>query len=92
MKKLILLLAVGFAAWQFYFKHQERQAIESDRPSSAIALPSAFGISRSHSCDGRTYCSQMNSCEEATFFLKHCPDVKMDGDNDGVPCEQQWCN
>jgi cold shock CspA family protein len=43
-------------------------------------------------CDGRTRCSQMTSCEEATFFLRHCPDTKMDGDGDGIPCEQQWCN
>ena len=43
-------------------------------------------------CDGRTYCSQMTSCEEAKFFLKNCPNPKMDGNNDGVPCERQWCN
>lgn len=42
-------------------------------------------------CDGRTYCSQMTSCEEATFFLKNCPGAKMDGNNDGIPCEKQWC-
>lgn len=42
-------------------------------------------------CDGRTYCSQMTSCEEATWFINHCPGTKMDGDNDGVPCESQWC-
>jgi len=45
-----------------------------------------------YECDGRQYCSQMTSCEEATFFLENCPDTKMDGDNDGVPCERQWCN
>lgn len=43
-------------------------------------------------CDGRIYCSQMSSCEEAKFFLKNCPNVKMDGNHDGIPCEQQWCN
>ncbi len=43
-------------------------------------------------CDGRTHCSEMNSCEEAKFFLKNCPDTKMDGDRDGIPCESQWCN
>ncbi len=43
-------------------------------------------------CDGRTHCSHMTSCEEATYFLKHCPGTKMDGDNDGVPCEKQWCH
>ena len=42
-------------------------------------------------CAGRRYCSQMTSCQEAVFFLRHCPGVKMDGDNDGTPCEKQWC-
>ena len=42
-------------------------------------------------CDGRVYCSQMTSCAEAKYFLKHCPGVKMDGDGDGIPCESQWC-
>ena len=42
-------------------------------------------------CDGRTLCSQMTSCDEATFFINHCPNTEMDGDNDGVPCESQWC-
>jgi hypothetical protein len=35
--------------------------------------------------------SQMTSCAEATFFLKNCPGTKMDGNNDGIPCEKQWC-
>ena len=42
-------------------------------------------------CGGRIHCSQMTSCSEATFFLKNCPNVQMDGNRDGVPCEQQWC-
>jgi len=42
-------------------------------------------------CDGRQYCSQMTSCPEAVFFMKNCPDTKMDGDGDRVPCESQWC-
>ena len=42
-------------------------------------------------CDGRTHCSQMKSCAEATWFLRNCPNTKMDGNNDGVPCERQWC-
>ena len=47
--------------------------------------------SSSSKCDGRTRCTQMTSCEEATFFLRNCPNVKMDGDGDGIPCEDQWC-
>jgi hypothetical protein len=42
-------------------------------------------------CDGRIHCSQMTSCEEAKYFLENCPGVKMDGDHDGVPCEDQLC-
>lgn len=43
-------------------------------------------------CEGKTYCSQMTSCAEAMFYLANCPGTKMDGDNDGVPCESQWCS
>ncbi len=41
-------------------------------------------------CDGRQHCSQMHSYEEAKFFLRNCPNTKMDGDNDGIPCERQF--
>jgi len=44
-----------------------------------------------YACDGRTHCSQMHSCEEATFFINNCPGTEMDGDHDGVPCEKQFC-
>lgn len=53
--------------------------------AGAPATTSAFR------CDGRTRCAQMRSCEEATWFLRHCPGVQMDGDGNGVPCERQWC-
>lgn len=52
---------------------------------------SAGSSSGRYQCDGRTNCSQMTSCDEAKFFVRNCPDVKMDGNNDGVPCERQWC-
>jgi hypothetical protein len=38
-------------------------------------------------CDARKHCSQMRSFNEAKYFIKHCPNTKMDGDNDGIPCE-----
>ena len=49
--------------------------------SSDIAAPSPFH------CDGRQHCSQMGSRAEAEYFLRNCPDTKMDGDHDGIPCE-----
>jgi hypothetical protein len=103
MKRLILLVVVCLVAWQAYDRYQHNRAVkaaniaaESDAPLlAAPASPPAPKVeaapNTSFKCDGRTYCSQMTSCAEATFFLKNCPGVKMDGNNDGVPCEQQWC-
>jgi hypothetical protein len=59
--------------------------VEREVSRTDVSEPSRFH------CDGRTYCSQMTSCEEATWFLENCPGVKMDGEGDGVPCERQWC-
>jgi cold shock CspA family protein len=44
------------------------------------------------SCEGKTHCSQMTSCDEAKYYLAHCPNVEIDGNNDGEPCERQHCN
>jgi hypothetical protein len=66
-----------------------KAAIHQPAPRPPVTIPAP--ASR-FACDGRTYCSQMHSCEEATFFLKNCPGTKMDGDHDGIPCESQWCS
>ena len=60
-------------------------------PSATKDLPSSTSR-HSFVCDGRTHCSQMTSCAEAKYFLANCPNVKMDGDHNGIPCERQWCN
>lgn len=39
------------------------------------------------SCGKKLYCKQMTSCQEATYYLKHCGLKKLDQDGDGVPCE-----
>ena len=86
MKKIIILLIVGAIGWQAYGKYQQRAI--TPLASVADEHPTA---TNSYRCDGRTYCSQMTSCAEATWFLKNCPGTKMDGNNDGIPCEKQWC-
>lgn len=66
-------------------------------PATTTASPAATQVavapanSATYRCDGRKFCSQMTSCQEATWFLKNCPGMKMDGNNDGVPCEKEWC-
>ena len=93
-KSLIAFLLVVSLGWYAYGQYAERaealrappQSIRSQAPLTAPQIrPPAF------QCDGRKHCSQMNSCSEAKLFLKNCPGMEMDGDGDGVPCEQQWC-
>jgi Excalibur calcium-binding domain len=60
------------------------------KPSESSA-PAPLLKEQAYKCDGRTHCSQMRSCSEAKYFLANCPGVKMDGNRDGTPCEQQWC-
>ncbi|WP_240624046.1 excalibur calcium-binding domain-containing protein [Ahniella affigens] len=33
----------------------------------------------------------MHSCAEARWVLRNCRNTKMDGDDDQIPCEDQWC-
>lgn len=44
-------------------------------------------FSEDFKCEQKTSCGEINSCEEAYFFLKKCGQVKLDRDQDGVPCE-----
>ena len=98
MKTLVVLLILAVAAWGGWrhFRSDDARAGAPPRPalttSSAPAVaPGRPEVVPGFTCDGRTHCSQMRSCEEATDFLRHCPDTKMDGDRDGVACERQWC-
>lgn len=98
MKKLVSLRVLAGLAWLGYQKQfgPDITMATRDTPQAAVTpRPSAANVERAtetFTCDGRIHCSQMRSCAEATYVLRHCPGTRMDGDNDGVPCEQQWCN
>lgn len=90
-RALLVLAIVAGLGWYAYGQYAQRGAVQSSSappPQGASEMPQSTVGFR---CDGRTYCSQMTSCAEAKFFLKNCPGVQMDGNRDGVPCEQQWC-
>lgn len=53
--------------------------------------PSTEPGQRSPECGSKRYCREMTSCEEARFYLRECGLGGMDGDRDGVPCEQGVC-
>ncbi len=61
-------------------------------PAAALTPAPTASPATARKCDGRTVCSQTTSCAEAKYFLANCPGTRMDGDGDGTPCEQQWCN
>ncbi|MGC1175847.1 cold shock domain-containing protein [Polaromonas sp.] len=96
-KTVVALLLVAVLGWQGYAYYQKvAQAQRSSEPSLPAGQPlldlaPSRAATASFVCDGRQHCSQMTSCAEATWFLKNCPGTKMDGDNDGVPCETQLC-
>lgn len=97
MKKLFLILAFAGVALAGYHKYQALAAVDAAPvagPSIATPLDAAASTAAPtpFKCDGRTHCSQMTSCDEATYFIQHCPNTAMDGNNDGVPCERQWCS
>jgi len=87
----LLALAIVVAMGGYGYSRYARQAA----PLRAAALPAptqTVTATTAFRCDGRTHCSQMTSCAEATFFLKNCPGTQMDGNHDGIPCERQWCS
>lgn len=92
---LFPLLFVAAMGAYFYPEFRQRQMVlpAEPQPSSElrVANPEPVLPSHSYTCDGRTRCAQMGSCEEARFFNRHCPGATMDGDGDGNPCEEQWC-
>jgi hypothetical protein len=103
MKRLILVLLIGLLAWKAvdHYRASRARTAEAARFAAMPAAPLAKALqaepevpasASAYRCDGRTMCSQMHSCEEATYFLQNCPGVKMDGNHDGIPCERQWCH
>jgi endonuclease YncB( thermonuclease family) len=42
---------------------------------------------KSFNCGSKQYCHEMNSCEEAKFYLYACGLERLDRDQNGIPCE-----
>ncbi|MDO1510150.1 MULTISPECIES: excalibur calcium-binding domain-containing protein [unclassified Neisseria] len=69
---------------------QSGAASEASEEQGSVKLKLLGNVRENFRCDGRQHCSQMRSFEEAQFFLNNCPNVKMDGDKDGIPCEDHF--
>jgi cold shock CspA family protein len=95
---LIILLGIGIFGYKQYQKMTAtpvltNENIEQMEWTPTVSKPSSINLQPQFRCEaGKTHCSQMRSCEEATFYIRNCPGTQMDGNNDGVPCERQFCN
>jgi hypothetical protein len=82
-------IAILFLSTIFSPTAETSQSISKFNPSTNSA--NTHNNNAKFQCSGKVYCSEMSSCAEAKFYLHNCPGTKMDGDNDGIPCEKQWC-
>jgi hypothetical protein len=97
MKKILYLAIVLTVGWFIYNEYIEprntdmaaesesTEAVESE--STGTISEQRYSNNEQFKCDGRQRCGQMTSRAEAEFFIRNCPNTKMDGDNDGIPCE-----
>ena len=62
-----VLIILGFAGWYGWTHYQPeiKQKLGLAPPPKMRVLNAQF------KCDGRIYCSQMTSCEEARYFLTY---------------------
>ena len=100
---VVILVAMGWFAWQQLSAQRERRQDTTDQQPAATSpaletrtnqLTNEFtdsDMGTTFTCEGKVHCSQMKSCAEAKFYLKTCRGVKIDGDGDGIPCEDQLC-
>ena len=90
---VMVALLAGAGTWGVkQFAASRHRSELASQPAGPAAAPGTSTMPAAFQCDGRTHCSQMTSCAEAKWFINHCPGTKMDGNNDGIPCQEQWCN
>lgn len=90
----LIALALLVMGQRFYRQNMpttqyQPTAADTAKPTS-VTIPAPRKTTPTFRCTGKQHCSQMRSYEEALFYLKNCPNTKMDGDNDGIPCERQF--
>ena len=86
------VIALGAYGYNEYIQRATPQTLQTEQTEQTeqtahAVQPSLAAAPSSFQCDGRQYCGQMNSRAEAEYFLRNCPDARMDGDHDGMPCE-----
>ena len=85
-----LLLALAYVAW-VHLSHPN-STVSASVYKILFAREALRWNPRFQCTPEKSSCSAMTSCAEAFFHQEKCGVSVMDGDRDGIPCEQQWCN
>ncbi len=103
MLRLLLILIVAAVGWYGWGKYQARvgaappaevvlKPLKRLLPAGAAKTPAAAEPPLTFfTCDARTSCAQMNSCEEVRFFAKNCPGFAWEASGESPSCVTQWC-
>ena len=57
------------------------------RKTHSVPVPKQAVAAQNFVCGSKRRCAQMRSCDEAYYYLTHCGAKSLDGNGDGVPCE-----
>jgi cold shock CspA family protein len=83
---LVIILGLGIFIYEKFLTN--KNVIDPKKISETVAK--SVDYNQQFKCEGKVYCTQMSTYDEAFFYLNNCPGTKMDGDGDGIPCEQQF--
>jgi hypothetical protein len=67
--------------------HNNRKTGEYHCHGKPGTSPQTAPAKSTKDCGSKYYCREMSSCAEAMHYYKNCGLDRLDGDNDGVPCE-----
>jgi cold shock CspA family protein len=86
------ILVVSFGAYVAYVRFSYPNSTVSASVYRIFLARDALRKHAEFQCEpAKRSCSRMTSCAEALFHQERCGVSEMDGDGDGIPCEQQWC-
>lgn len=106
MLRLLLIVLVAAICWYGWGKYQERtnapppsqivmKPLKKLLPAKGVNAASAAKSDEPavtfFTCDLRSSCAQMTSCEEVKYFQKNCPGLAWEASGESPSCRSQWC-
>lgn len=85
---LVPIIGVSFIASRC--TNTRRSEVVTTGAAAPESSPAPSSGQSEFQCQGKQHCTQMRSKEEAQYYLANCPDVRIDGDGDGIACEDQF--